>query len=298
MYSVTDLETFVTVARQGGITAAARVLRISAATTSHRITKLETVLGVKLFHRDSRTFSLSDEGLVYLERIEPLMADLRQAEIDAGGGTSALKGHLRATMSPWILSRFILPHLEDFRRDHPDLTIEFLTVDRYVPLVEEGQDCAVRVGNLTDSALIARKLSDNDRIICAAPRLLEKTGKPEEPADLKQALWVCLPWQMQFDVKVAGGTRRRIAMTRNVTVSNSDILTEAAIQGLGFAIKSRLAVAEELADGRLVEVLPGVLDPSEAPIWFVCPPHGRHNRKTMEFGKLVSRAFQTPSPTA
>ena len=94
MYSIADLQTFVAVARQSGITTAARRLGISAATTSHRIAKLEGALGVKLFHRDSRNFILSDEGHIFLERVEPILADLQQAENAAGGGKSGCQwGH-------------------------------------------------------------------------------------------------------------------------------------------------------------------------------------------------------------
>ncbi len=293
MYSIPDLQTFVAVARRGGITPGAASLRISAATTSHRIAKLEAKLGVKLFHRDTRNFVLSDEGLLFLERIEPILAELQQAETEVGGGQGGLRGHLRATMSPWILSRFIMPHLAAFRREHPDLTLEFLTVDRYVPLVEEGQDCAVRVGNLADSSLIARKLCDNDRIICAAPGFLEHFGTPASVEDLQQALWVCLPWQAQFEIRAGSGAVRRLTLTRNVTVSNSDMLTDAAVQGLGLAVKSRLAVAQELAHGQLVEVMPGALKPAKAPIWFLCPPSGRNSRKTIGFRSLVMKAFRT-----
>lgn len=196
MYSIPDLQTFVTMARHGGITAGASAQGISAATASHRIAKREARLGIQLFHRSSRNFTLSDEGTLFLERIEPALRDIEEAEYEAGGRSAILRGHLRVTMSPWILSRFIMPHLGAFRQQHPDLTIEFLTVDRYVSLAEEGQDCAIRVGKLADSALISRKLSDNERIICAAPQFLDQFGTPEGIDDLRKALWVCLPWQM------------------------------------------------------------------------------------------------------
>lgn len=168
MYSVDDLATFVAVAHRGGITAAAHQLGISPATASHRIAKLERALQLTLFHRNSRSFRLTDEGQRYLERIEPVLDELASARDEAGGTRAALRGHLRVTLSPWILSRYILPALPDFKRDHPELSLEFLAVDRFVPLVEEGQDCAVRVGQLKDSALRARRIADNERVLCAA----------------------------------------------------------------------------------------------------------------------------------
>jgi len=90
-------------------------------------------------------------------------------------------------MSPWILYRFILLHLRAVRRDHPGLTIEFLSVDRFAHLVDEGQDCAILVGQFTDSALISTRLADNVLIICAAPRFLAETSTPQQFTDLEQA---------------------------------------------------------------------------------------------------------------
>ena len=161
-------------------------------------------------------------------------------------------------------------------------------MDRYVSLAEEGQDCAISVGKLADSALISRKLSDNERIICAAPQFLEQLGTPKNIDDLRKVLWVCLPWQMQMEL---AGNAPRLVFERNVSVSNSDMLTAAAVNGLGLAIKSRLAVARELQEGALVEVLPGALVPEQAPIWFLSPPESRNSRKTLAFRDLVTQGF-------
>ncbi len=292
MYSIPDLETFVSVARNGGVSAAARHLGISAATTSHRIAKLENALSLTLFLRDSRNFRLTDEGQVFLERVERILEDLHQAEREAGGGDAPLRGHLRVTLSPWILSRFIMPRLGAFRRENPELTLEFLAVDRFISLVEERQDCAIRVGQLADSALIAQKLCDNDRIICAAPAFLHKYGAPSSVEDLSSALWVCLPWQMKFDVRAPDGSSKQITAMRNVIVSHSDMLADAAVQGLGLAVKSRLAVRAELKTGALVEVMPGTLISRDAPIWFLTTPDARSGRKTEAFANLCKEAFQ------
>ncbi len=297
MYSVSDLETFLAVARQGGVTRAARRMGVSAATVSHRLSKLEAALHVKLFHRDSRTLRLTDEGMIFLERIDPILVELQSIEREVGARKSALRGRLRVTLSPWILSRFILPQLSGFRDAHPELTIDFLAVDRFVPLIEEGQDCGIRVGVLQDSALVARKLSENERMLCAAPTYIARNGAPDSISALQSANWVLLPWQRQLDVIDAENHRQRLALPQGVTVSNSDILTESAVQGLGIAIKSRLAVSREVADGRLVEVMPGVLSEPYAPIWFVYPQVGRNSRKTIEFGALATRAFHAESQT-
>ncbi len=145
MYSIDDLRTFVAIAEANGVTAGARRVGISAATASHRLNKLEAALGLTLFHRNSRMMRLTDEGRIFFERAEAILSDLAQAEQDAGSRVTQLKGQLRVTMSPWILSRYILPKSPDFQRDHPELTFDFLAVDRFVSLSAEGQDCAVRV---------------------------------------------------------------------------------------------------------------------------------------------------------
>lgn len=288
MYHVNDLLTFVSVAKTGGVGSAAKALGVSAATVSHRIAKLEDVLNLKLFHRNSRTVQLTNEGHIFLDRIEPVLADLRDAELDAGSGTGALRGHLRVTLSPWILSRFIMPLMEDFQTRHPDLSVEFLAVDRYVSLVDEGIDCAIRVGQLADSTLKARKLSDNDRLICAAPAFCDRYGTPQTVEDLRLMRWACLPWQTRFDLR--DGTR--LTVPTRIAVSNSDMLTEAAVQGLGLAVKSRLAVQRELDHGLLREVMPGALRAPDAPIAFVHAGNATPGRKVRAFSDLATQAFQ------
>lgn len=292
MYSIDDLRTFVAIAEANGVTAGARRVGVSPATASHRLSKLEAALKLTLFHRNSRMFRLTDEGRIFFERTEDILADLAQAERDAGSGSAELSGHIRVTMSPWILSRFVLPALPAFQRKHPKLTFNFLAVDRFVSLSAEGQDCAIRVGNLSDSALVARKLSDNQRVICAAPEFLARHGRLIDGQNLLDFPWICLPWQTRIAFTDAKGKRKDASVRPSVLVSNSDTLTDAVVQGLGLAIKSRLAIKEELDMGRLVEVSPGALWAPDAPIWYVYPPEARSASKTEVFGEFMSNSFQ------
>ncbi len=288
MYSIEDLQTFVQIAQRGGITAAAQEQGISPATVSHRLSKLERHLGVVLFHRSSRTVSLSVEGSAFLDRVQAILDDLTDAELEIGSNGGKLKGHLRVTMAPWIFSRFILPGLHALREAEPGLTFDFLTVDRFVNLVEEQQDCAIRVGALTDSSNLAKKLTDNRRILCAAPSYLECHGVPHALSDLVDHQAVCLPWQKDWGV---GATMPRVA----ITVSNSDILTDAVTEGAGIAIKSVLAVASELQSGQLVEVLPNSIRSADAPISCLRPPKLKASRKVDAFVTFAETCFQTGS---
>ncbi|MEM9205341.1 MAG: LysR family transcriptional regulator [Pseudomonadota bacterium] len=291
MYSIDDLKTFVVIAEAGGVTAAARRVGVSAATASHRLAKLESALQLTLFHRNSRILRLTQEGQVFFERVQAILADLSQAERDAGSGTAELTGHLRITMSPWILSRFILPALPAFRVAHPKLKLEFLTVDRFVSLAAEGQDCAIRVGQLEDSALIAKKLADNERIICCSPAFFDAHGPFNQIEDLFDVPWVTLPWQGRIAVKDSRGNRRDVAVPSPIVVSNSNMLTAGALQGLGLALKSRLAVMSELDRGLILQVCPGALWEPSSPIWFVYSPEARASEKTRLFGDLAKQAF-------
>lgn len=284
MYNIEDLRTFVEIAQRGGITAAANSLSISPATVSHRLSKLEQHLGVSLFHRNSRTVLLSAEGEAFLSRVQGILTDLAEAELDIGSHGGKLQGHLRVTMAPWILSRFILPNLPEFQTAEPGLTFEFLAVDRYVNLAEEGQDCAIRVGALEDSSFLSKKLADNRRILCASPLYLQRHGTPRTLSDLTAHKSVCLPWQKDWGLS--------IQMPRiSVTVSNSDTLTDAATHGVGIAVKSELAVAHELAAGQLVEVLPGVLKSDQAPISSLRPASLKDSRKVDAFVNFASSCF-------
>ncbi|MEM6694434.1 MAG: LysR family transcriptional regulator [Pseudomonadota bacterium] len=291
MYSIDDLRSFVAIAETGGVTSGARRLGISPATTSHRLAKLEAALRLTLFHRNSRVMRLTPEGQIFARRVRRILDDLAEAEPDAGSGAEDVTGTLRVTMSPWILSRFILPHLPAFRRAYPDLTLEFLAVDRFVPLAAEGQDCAIRVGQLEDSALVAQKLSDNERIICCAPSFAAEHGPFERIDAVIAAPWVTLPWQTRFAINDGSGGARDVTVKSRVLLSSSDMMTEAALAGIGLALKSRLAVWRELEEGRLIEVRPGTLNAPSAPIWFVFSPEARAGQKTRVFGDLAKRAF-------
>ncbi|MEM6711498.1 MAG: LysR family transcriptional regulator [Pseudomonadota bacterium] len=284
MYGIEDLQTFVRIVQRGGITATAKAQGLSPATVSYRLSKLEKHLGVALFHRSSRTVSLSAEGQVFFERVERILEELDNAERDIGSHGGTLRGHLRVTMAPWILSRFILPNLHSLRAAEPGLTFEFLAVDRFVNLVEERQDCAIRVGILMDSSILSKKLAENRRILCASPTYLKHSGTLEAVSDLAQHQSVCLPWQKDWGL----GANTPLAQ---VMVSNSDTLTDAAVHGLGIVMKSQLAVSRELASGDLVEVLPGCLPADEAPISSLRPPTVRHSRKVDAFITFASACF-------
>ncbi len=292
MYSVADLETFVAIVEQGGVTAAADRLDLAPATVSHRLAKLEQHLGTSLFHRDARHFAPSEEGQLFFDRVGDILDQLREAERAIGKGAADIEGTVRVTLPPWILANFVLPALSDFETAHPKLKIDFLATDRFVNLVEEGQELALRVGVMADSGLLARKIADNERILCAAPSYLERFGHPAVAEELPEHRWVCLPWQRQWRLNMSSGRVDTLTGKVQFTVSNSDSLSQSAEAGIGIAIKSRLAVLPALNEGRLVEVLPGVLADAEAPIWIVRASSRVRSRKLDATSEFLATAIR------
>lgn len=290
MYNLTDLQTFVSIVDNNSIHRAAAAQQVSVATVSLRLSKLEKALSTVLVFRDSRKLELSSAGEVFYQRVCAILEALRDAEYLIGARRSSISGVLRVTMPPWIFSKFVMPRLMEFEQQYPDLKLEFLINDQFVNVVEDKQDVAVRVGSLSDSAMLARKLCDNHRILCASPLYLERYGTPDSLARLAEHRWVVLPWQRQLKMQ-ASGKVRTFNVDARFTVSNSDYMTQALLAGHGIGIKSYIAIREALQSGSLVEVLPGMLASGEAPVWFLKPQNSLTTRKTEAFFEFMQSVF-------
>ena len=290
MYNLTDLQTFVSIVDNNSIHGAAAAQQVSVATVSLRLSKLEKALSTVLVFRDSRKLELSSAGEVFYQRVCAILEALRDAEYQIGARRSSISGVLRVTMPPWIFSKFVMPRLMEFEQQYPDLKLEFLINDQFVNVVEDKQDVAVRVGSLSDSAMLARKLCDNHRILCASPRYLERYGSPDSLARLAEHRWVVLPWQRQLKMQESGKVRT-FNVDARFTVSNSDYMTQALLAGHGIGIKSYIAIREALQSGSLVEVLPGMLASGEAPVWFLKPQNSLTTRKTEAFFEFMQSVF-------
>ncbi|MBQ4832242.1 LysR family transcriptional regulator [Pseudoalteromonas sp. MMG010] len=291
MYNLSDLETFIAVVENKGVLAAARQQGLSAATVSHRLSKLEKELATVLVFRDSRRVRLSPEGHEFYRRVGTIIEALHDAEHSIGARSSSVSGLLRVTMPPWIFSKYVMPKLNEFERCYPSLQLDFLITDHFVNVVNDAQDVAIRVGQLTDSGLISRKIVNNHRILCAAPSYLEKYSMPTTLAELAQHYWVCLPWQRQLKLFDENNKVQQFNANVRFTISNSDNMTQAAIAGHGIAIKSKIAINDDLTSGRLVEVMPGALAQNDAPVWFLRAQNSLTTRKTDVFYDFMKSLF-------
>ncbi len=258
----------------GSFVGAARLLAITTAWVSKRVVQLEEHLGAQLLVRTTRRVALTDTGRVYFERCVRLLDDLEEAEQSVGNLQASPRGRLRVTAPMSFGLIRIAPLLPELHDRYPDVELDVVFNDRFVDLLEEGIDVAIRIGAaLEDSSLIARKIASGDRLLCASPDYLRKNGTPRHPRDL--AKHACLryalhaaPGKWTFDgpkgtVNVDVGGRLQI--------NNSVALGIAAAAGVGILLTPDFVVAEHLATGRLQPVLPR-FKPSGYTVFAVSPP--------------------------
>lgn len=252
------LRTFVRVVDSGGISAAADSLGVAKSAVSRRLGELEGRLGVQLLVRTTRRVSVTDAGRAFYDRCVGILGDLADAEAAVSSERQKLSGRLRVAAPLSFGLAHLGPALIDFAGEHPDLTIDIDFNDRYVDLVEEGFDLGLRIGELRDSSLIARRLTGIRHTLCASPDFAAACGEPARPEALAGRPWLryanqpaaALPYRAPDGHE--GSLRLRVAMT----ASNGDFLREAAIAGLGLTLLPNFIVYEAIAAGRLVPLLP------------------------------------------
>lgn len=274
MDKLKQLETFVSVATRGSLTAAARAESVAPAIIGRRLDALESRLGVKLLVRTTRRISLTHEGSAFLEDCQRLLTDLSNAEASVSAGGVKASGHLRITAPAGFGRRHVAPLVPRFRELHPEVTVSLNLSDRVVDVAGEGYDCAVRVGDLPDSSLVSVRLADNRRLCVAAPAYLQRRGAPEAPADLARHDCLTLSsdasqtrgWAFSLPAE-GGGEDREIHYLRPggpMDCSDGQVLHEWCLAGHGIAWRSTWEVEADVAAGRLVRVLDD----------FAAPPNG------------------------
>ncbi len=218
---------------------------------------LEARLGVTLVNRTTRRLSLTEAGDAYLEKAERILAELGEAEAEVSARTIAVEGLLRVSVPAAFGVLHIAGLVAEFHHLHPAVTIELGLNDRYVDLLEERWDMAIRIGRLADSSLVARKLADVRLNICASPAYLAARGTPRTPDDLgsHDCLGYTLSsltgpshWSFGRDGSI------RVPVHGSLLANNGELLVRAAIAGQGLVYGPRFITAEALADGRLVEI--------------------------------------------
>ena len=224
--------------------------------TKH-IAALEARLSVKLFHRSTRRLSITEAGRLYLDSAERILADVESADSAVAADRFEPRGVLRLNAPVSFGSRQIAPMLSAFTRQYPQMTIELGLIDRYVNLAEEGWDLAIRIGSLSDSSLIARRIAPCRTVVCAAPSYLAAHGTPRTAAELSQhnCLGYTLSQRSNAGRWVFGAKgETEVLVAGNLRANNGDALRAAAVAGQGIIYQPTFIVADDLRAGTLVAV--------------------------------------------
>ena len=272
-----QLESFVSVATRGSLTAAAIAEGVAPAIMGRRLDALEERLGVKLLVRTTRRISLTHEGSAFLEDCQRLLADVANAEASVSAGGIKASGHLRITAPGGFGRRHVAPLVPRFRERHAEVTISLNLSDRVVDLAGEGFDCAVRVGDMPDSSLVSVRLADNRRLCVATPTYLRQHGTPLHPHDLSR--FDCLTLSSDasqtrgWAFKVPKGDASELLHLKPggpLSCSDGQVLHDWCLAGYGIAWRSTWEVEAEIAAGALVAVLDDFAAPANG-IYAVFP---------------------------
>ncbi|MEM7101399.1 MAG: LysR family transcriptional regulator [Pseudomonadota bacterium] len=293
-----SMSVFVEVASKGSFAAAARSLTLSTTSVSRHVIELENWLGVTLFLRTTRKLSLTEEGAYYLNECQNVINDVEQIRTTANQALVQPSGTLRITAPVFLAKECVQRVFPEFLAAFPELNIELSAVDRFVDLVDEGLDVALRVGNLPDSSLIAKGLGDVRLVIIGSPSYLSSAGKPKSPIDLKNHNCIVdtiAIFKNRWPMKV-GGKRRNVVVSGNVTVNNGEIARDLAAQGVGLALLPEFFVLDQLKQGDLVEVLRGKVD-SQVGFYAVYPQSRHVTPKVRAFVDFISDYFVRTNET-
>jgi DNA-binding transcriptional LysR family regulator len=271
------IEAFVRVAECGSFSKAAERLHSSKSVVSRQVGALEAELGARLLHRTTRALTLTEAGRSYFAQAARILADLAEANASVGQLQAAPRGRLRVSAPMSFGFLHLAPAVPDFLDRYPDVEIDLAMNDRYVDLVDEGFDMAVRIGKLEDSSLVARKLAPARRTICAAPAYLQARGVPASPDDLKAHECLCysnVGLSQEWRFVRPDGRPWPVEVRGRLHANNGDALRAAALRGFGLAVLPSFLVGRDFQSGALVSVLDAFMA-QDSGVYAVYP-HARH----------------------
>lgn len=252
---ITDLEIFVRVADAGNMSAAGREMGLSPAVVSKRVSHMEERLSVRLFQRTTRQLKLTETGKGFYDRVVNILSDIAEAEAFVSQLNDKVAGTLRVTAPAGFARMHVTPHLASFMRQYPGLTIDMQLTDSIVDIVGEGIDVAIRIAELNDSSLVARKLAPSRRVICASLNYLEGHGVPRTYTDLDKHNCLSPSYYPSWRLKGPEGYVT-VKTHGNLRTDSADVIREAVLAGLGIGLCPTWSVAEDIRSGRLQVLLP------------------------------------------
>ena len=265
-----DLEIFARVVGAGSMSAAGRELGLSPAVVSKRLRRLEDRLGTRLLQRTTRQIAMTEAGQGFYERVVAILAGVEEAETFVTRRSAIARGTLKISAPTSFGRMHIAPSLAKFMEDNADLNVNLLLSDELVDIVGEGFDVAIRIAELADSSLVARKLAPVRRVLCASPGYLAKTSQPQSLADLEHHN--CLTHQVSDTWRMEGPDGVvNVRPEGSLSTNSSEVVREAVQANMGIALRSTWDIGQDLAKGRLVRVLPDYESTTNVGIYAIYP---------------------------
>jgi DNA-binding transcriptional LysR family regulator len=258
MDRLTSLEVFGQVVDRGGFSAAGRHLNMSVTMVSNHVQALEDRLGVRLLNRTTRKVSLTDIGKEYYERSRQILMDLEEADQIAGAQQATPQGQLRLYTNA-IMARFLNPVIADYLALYPQASVDLMVGETGVDLIEQGYDLVIRVTPIQDSSLIIRRLASWRHVLCCAPSYLEKHPAPAKPSDLADhncVRYAFYPHGAEWRFEGPDGGIVTAAIMGNLVTNSAETLRDAVLGGRGIFLAPSFVIADEIARGQLVRLLP------------------------------------------
>jgi len=304
------MSAFVRVVEAGSFSAVAHESNTTQSAVSKQIAGLERELGARLLVRTTRSLALTEEGARYFEQARRLIAEITEAEAAVRTGEQELTGWLRVEASVGFGRMKLMPLVHAFLAEHPNVKIDLRLNDGFTDLVEHGIDVAVRLGELSDSSLTARRIGTAQRWLLVHRNYLRRLPKgkrpPKEPEELVNHncfVYTELPWRNSWTLTAGPGasapigTKRTIRVEGNVQTNSSEVIRASVLAGVGICNAPTWLFEQELARGEIVRVLPDWEAPA-IPIHLVNPRERRHSAKVKAFADYVARTIDTVSRTA
>ncbi len=303
MDKLSAMRTFVREVESGSFTAVAAELSSTQSAISKQVAALEKELGAKLLVRTTRSLALSEEGARYFEQARRLVAEVAEAESDLRQGAAQLSGWMRVAASVGFGRLKLMPLVKTFMAAHPDVKIDLRLHDGFVDLVEQGIDVSVRIGDLPDSGLIARRVGASQRMLMAHRDYLKSLppgiGSPVQPEDLSEhncIVYTEMSNRNQWSFRAGStasmepGTARTIRVEGRLQTNSSEVIRAAVTSGMGIGYSPTWLFEQELDRGEVVRLMPGWESPA-SPIHLVSPPERKHSVKVKAFVEHVAMAF-------
>lgn len=272
-----EMTAFVSAVEKGGFSAAARSLGLTPSALSKLVSRLEDRLGARLLHRTTRRLQLTPEGETFFNRAQRILSAIEEAEAEVSESAASPRGTLRLHSGSAFGMHQLAPAIPRFIARHPDIHLDITISDAPLAPMEEGIDLAIRIGPLDESSMVARRICNLQRVICAAPAYLERCGTPRTPDDLQQhnCLWITsLPALRRWPFDTDEGIRV-VHVGGNVVANTAETVLQLAVAGVGITRLTDIIVGDAIARGELLPILTDWHHAEPVPL-YATYPSGRH----------------------